>query len=101
KTVSESEFRAGKTIIGFALEPDINLDEGWRKLKGKKLDGIIVNTCASFCSNEMDAIFLKSDDTTIELGQISKTKMADHIISHIISHIKGLHNPGAQAQKTS
>jgi len=48
KEVGNRQDRAGKILIGFALDAELNLQEGQRKLIQKKLDAIIVNTVNSF-----------------------------------------------------
>ncbi len=81
KSVAAREERSEKVVIGFALEKDLDLDEAFRKLTTKKLDGIIANTAASFGAEAAaSACYLGADGTRQDLGAASKTEIARTLI---------------------
>lgn len=85
KTIMPLPARAGRFIAGFSLDIGMNLDEGWRKLREKGLDLIVVNTVSSFASDSASATLL-TPGGSLECGSLSKTDLANEIVSRIIAH---------------
>ncbi|MBN2143287.1 MAG: bifunctional phosphopantothenoylcysteine decarboxylase/phosphopantothenate--cysteine ligase CoaBC [Candidatus Aureabacteria bacterium] len=70
-----------QVAFGFALETHENLDKAQKKLKEKKLDGIVLNDCDSFGSEEGRFQFLGKGSAQWEnWGTITKKQCASQLM---------------------
>jgi len=67
-------------LVGFALETDNLLREAQRKIKGKHLDYIVVNSPSAFGSNKTDVVILNQQGIVKRFSQASKRAVADFIV---------------------
>jgi phosphopantothenoylcysteine decarboxylase/phosphopantothenate--cysteine ligase len=72
--------RRGKTVIGFSLDVDLDLEEGARKLREKSLDGIVVNGAAALGADRTEAVLLRPSAPALPLGTGSKREVADALL---------------------
>lgn len=84
RTVAALPERAGKVIVGFSLDVGMNVAEGERKLREKNLDMIVVNTVASFGSDEILPLILTPDGRE-DCGKMGKSGLADEVVSRILA----------------
>ncbi|MCC8179907.1 MAG: hypothetical protein LIP23_03215 [Planctomycetes bacterium] len=82
QTVMNLPERSGKCVVGFSLDVGMNQAEGERKLREKQLDLMVVNTAASFGSDQAIA-WLLTPDGSEELGQVGKDELAERIAAFI------------------
>jgi phosphopantothenoylcysteine decarboxylase/phosphopantothenate--cysteine ligase len=81
--VRDHPARAGRVVIGFALEAEPDPEEARRKLREKRLDGIVLNTPAAFGTESTAARLLLpgSEDPAGPFGR--KTDLARAICDRI------------------
>lgn len=76
--------RPGQAAIGFALQTHDGQRNARRKLAGKNLDGIVLNTPASLGADQGSFSFLASDADDFETwGEIDKPQCARHIFNAV------------------
>lgn len=75
--------RPGKIIAGFSLGASMELDEGWRKLRSKDLDLIVVNAVASFAGENTRAHILTRGGESLDCGDVSKRRLAELILDEV------------------
>jgi phosphopantothenoylcysteine decarboxylase/phosphopantothenate--cysteine ligase len=85
-SLKDSPSRAGKCVVGFSLDVDVNLDEGRRKLEAKNLDFIVVNTVSSFGADRENAVII-SPSGAEQAGDIRKEELARILVSRILDHL--------------
>ena len=75
--------RKNQVVIGFALETESLVENGWKKLKEKKLDMIVVNDLYNFGQgNTNSAIFiLHRDGTMKDCTGFSKARLASYLLT--------------------
>lgn len=69
--------------VGFSLDVGVNVDEGRRKLAGKNLDLIVVNSSASFGSSAIDAVVIDRGGVVERLGVVGKDRLATRLVERI------------------
>lgn len=69
--------------VGFSLDVCVNEDEGRRKLAGKNLDLIVVNSSASFGSSAIDAVVIDRGGVAERLGVVGKDRLAARLVERI------------------
>lgn len=72
-----------RAVVGFSLGVDMDEAEGWRKLRAKGLDGIVVNTASAFGASTTTARFLRVDGTTRDFGAASKETLASALLDEL------------------
>ena len=85
--------RRRMAVIGFSLDRDMNEEEGWRKLRDKNLDGIVVNTVASFGADTIRARLLWRDGSSEDADGWDKDRLARALLDRggaILSGLFGL-----------
>jgi phosphopantothenoylcysteine decarboxylase/phosphopantothenate--cysteine ligase len=79
--------KAGKKVIGFALETDNELENALAKLKKKNLDMIVLNSLkeegAGFEHETNKVTIIQNDGNKNELPLLSKFQTANYILSEI------------------
>lgn len=88
RTVMDMPEREGKFIVGFSLDVGMNLEEGRRKLREKRLDLIVVNTAASFGADTIAATLI-SPAGERGAGVVGKRELADAIAAAVIEAMQG------------
>ncbi len=83
RDLAERPDRPGKTVIGFALETEIDLAEGERKLRAKKLDAIVVNATRAFGAEDNSAWLLSPGAAPQDLGCLPKTELARRLVAQL------------------
>ncbi len=83
KEVAAAGLTKGKYIVGFALDIDLNVEEGRRKLRSKGMDAIVVNTAASFGSGRENAVILDAEGGEEKLGEVDKQHLASLIVKQL------------------
>jgi phosphopantothenoylcysteine synthetase/decarboxylase len=80
-----STSREDQRVIAFALEESAHLEErGRAKLLRKKVDAIVANPLETMDSNEIDAVILKKDGSSVSLdGITTKAEFAHWLILHL------------------
>ncbi len=90
-SVSNLENNRPNTVVGFAAETDQPLVYGRSKLEKKNLDFVVVNdvsrTDIGFNADHNEVTLLSSVDEK-PIGPMSKTKLAEELISEIVKSIK-------------
>ncbi len=82
--------RPGQFLVGFALETDDALDNGWHKLTAKGLDMVVVNSLAdkgAGFGTDTNKVTILTADSTLSLPLESKDAVAADIFSQIIKKI--------------
>lgn len=74
-----------RTVLGFSLGVGLDDAEGWRKLRQKSLDGIVVNTTSSFGSATETARLLRRDGSARDFGEIDKSALARALLDELRS----------------
>ncbi len=69
--------------VGFSLDVGVNVEEGRRKLAGKNLDLIVVNSSASFGSAAIDAVVIDRAGQVEKLGVVGKNQLAARLVERI------------------
>lgn len=82
-----SETYPEKIKIGFALESSKNLENGLKKLNGKNLDMLILNSKESLKSS-LTSGFILTKNNNIEFDNLTKEELASKIASEIKIWIK-------------
>ncbi len=81
----------GQFIMGFALETNNEEQNALDKLKKKKVDCIVLNSLqtpgAGFSGDTNEVTIINKDETKIHFKLQSKTDIASHIVSYIISKL--------------
>jgi phosphopantothenoylcysteine decarboxylase/phosphopantothenate--cysteine ligase len=84
---------SGCVIVGFALETDTPLQRGWKKLKEKGLDVIVVNDAteadAGFGVDTNRVTLLFSDERQESLPLMTKRDVADAILDRVEPLLRG------------
>lgn len=82
---------AGKIVVGFALETDLEKENAKKKLSGKNLDMIVLNSLkdegAGFEHDTNKITILAKDGTDKEFPQQSKFQTANYILTELKSLI--------------
>jgi phosphopantothenoylcysteine decarboxylase / phosphopantothenate---cysteine ligase len=75
----------GQRIVGFSLEPKIDVKRAEGKLSGKKLDAIVANDTSSFQSEKGRFWILFADAPPVELGIMSKKELSEKLLNWLES----------------
>lgn len=86
RAVAARPERAGMVVVGFSLDVGMNAAEGERKMRDKNLDMIVVNTVASFGSDEILPLILTPAGRE-DCGKMGKSGLADMVISRILERL--------------
>ncbi|MEX2572244.1 MAG: bifunctional phosphopantothenoylcysteine decarboxylase/phosphopantothenate--cysteine ligase CoaBC [Gemmatimonadota bacterium] len=85
--------RAGAVIVGFALETETPVENGQRKLEGKRLDLLVVNDArepgAGFEVETNRVTLLARDTPPEDLPLLSKDEVAGRILSRVTALLPG------------
>ncbi|MBI5325872.1 MAG: bifunctional phosphopantothenoylcysteine decarboxylase/phosphopantothenate synthase [Ignavibacteriae bacterium] len=80
--------REDQTVVGFALESIDEIENGWKKMKAKNCDMMVVNTInkpkSGFRGDENTITILKKDGTQESFPPMSKTACSLVILKRII-----------------
>ncbi len=76
--------RAGKLLVGFALETEDLIENTKKKLKEKNLDLIVANTPASMDSEVSSVTLVDRDLNTQTIEECTKEELAGRIFSRIV-----------------
>jgi phosphopantothenoylcysteine decarboxylase/phosphopantothenate--cysteine ligase len=86
------EQKASQVLVGFALETNNGLKNAQLKLRGKRLDMIVLNNPleegAGFGSDTNVVTILMADGTTEQLPRLSKFDVANKILNRVISLVR-------------
>ena len=79
--------RPGQLIIGFAAETENRMENGRAKLLRKGADAIVVNAVGEGIGidAELNAATFLTRNTSIEMPEMSKRKLADRILDEILT----------------
>ncbi len=80
--------RAGKLLVGFALETEDLLENAKKKLKEKNLDLIVANTPASMDSEVSSVTLIDGDLNTQTIEECTKEEVAGRIFSRIVELVE-------------
>jgi phosphopantothenoylcysteine decarboxylase/phosphopantothenate--cysteine ligase len=83
--------KPGQFVVGFALETENELENAQKKRLAKNADAIVLNSLndqgAGFGSNQNQVTILDQDGTGLFIPLVSKTVVAEQIVSYIVSKI--------------
>jgi phosphopantothenoylcysteine decarboxylase / phosphopantothenate---cysteine ligase len=80
--------RPGQLIVGFAAETESLMENGRAKLLRKGADAIVVNDVAGETTgidSDLNAATFLTPNTSIDLPEMTKRKLADRILDEIVS----------------
>ena len=84
--------KEGQLTVGFALETDNELDNARKKLTGKNLDMVVMNSMrdpeAGFMKDTNKVSILKGDGKMKEFGAKNKSEVAKDIIDEILRYMR-------------
>lgn len=83
--------KPGQFVVGFALETENELENAQKKRLAKNADAIVLNSLkdpgAGFGSSQNQVTILDQDGTALFIPLVSKTIVAEQIVSYIVSKI--------------
>lgn len=83
--------KPGQFVVGFALETENELENAQKKRLAKNADAIVLNSLndqgAGFGSTQNQVTILDQDGTGLFIPLVSKTVVAEQIVSYIVSKI--------------
>jgi phosphopantothenoylcysteine decarboxylase/phosphopantothenate--cysteine ligase len=82
--VAEAPCRERIKVVGFSLDKTADAAEGWRKLRSKQLDAIVINGAGTFGADSMDsARMLRKDGSIIEFQSMKKSAFAEQLLEEL------------------
>lgn len=89
RTLGQRSGKAGRVLVGFALETDREIENARRKLEEKGADFIVLNNPriegAAFGGDTNVATLLSREGTVEELGLLDKKRLAHIILDHALA----------------
>ncbi|OYU55804.1 MAG: phosphopantothenoylcysteine decarboxylase [Chitinophagaceae bacterium BSSC1] len=83
--------KPGQFVVGFALETENELENAQKKRMAKNADAIVLNSLndkgAGFGSTQNQVTILDQDGAAVFIPLVSKTIVAEQIVSYIVSKI--------------
>ncbi len=83
-TLADHIERPKKRILGFALQPGMDLGASREKMNRKQLDAIVVNTPSSFGAETIQATLLRADRSRETFGSIEKKDLAQRLLAELL-----------------
>ncbi|MEQ1624648.1 MAG: phosphopantothenoylcysteine decarboxylase, partial [Sediminibacterium sp.] len=81
--------KPGQFVVGFALETENELENAQKKRLAKNADAIVLNSLndkgAGFGSSQNQVTILDQDGAGLFIPLVSKTVVAEQIVSYIVS----------------
>lgn len=89
RTLGQRSGKAGRVLVGFALETDREIENARRKLEEKGADFLVLNNPriegAAFGGDTNVATLLSREGTVEELGLLDKKRLAHIILDHALA----------------